>query len=499
MSKVVTPTEMAAMDRMTIENGIEDYELMEKAGSRCAEIIAGENEKDKKVLSICGAGNNGGDGQVIARCLFNAGYIVRVLFTGAEEKMTPSSRKNLRRLESVGVPYSFYQEMNDDIRLEIESADIIVDAVLGNGIKNRPLYPRIATLFDAVNAADNKIYAVDIPSGLRGDVGKSVGSAVIADRTLLIQNYKTGCLLNDGPDTCGNVTVVDVGILEKYTDSKKYLLDENSVPELPPRKKQSHKYTYGAVSVIAGAPGMVGAGLMASTAALRSGAGLVTTFADESVWELMAAKMPWEIMVKSWSEDNLISKLRDQRTSVYLFGPGVGRNTDFALLLDFLMNQDAPVVIDADGLFALSQHLDLLKGHRCPLVVTPHMGEFSRLCGQSKEEIEENILDIGQSFAAEYNLVLVLKGHHTLIFEPDGTTAFNMSGNPGMATAGSGDVLAGMAAGLIPQMKNPADAAKRAVFCHGAAGDFCAQKTGEAAMTAVDMLNCLGSPALKGI
>lgn len=489
--KVVSPDEMAHMDRQTVLHGITDYALMEKAGTHCAKIIAKEIKRDSGVLIICGAGNNGGDGQVIARYLFNEGLTVQVLFTGTVEKMTPNSLKNFERLKALNIEFSFYETMNEKTQNMLQKADVIVDAVFGNGLKARPLYERLCTLFNSINQNKAFVYAIDIPSGLRGENGHGVGAVIRADRTLVIQNIKSGCLLEEGPDMMGNISIVDIGILECYSNSRKYLLDRNAVPEMPKRKKNTHKYQYGALTVIAGSVGMVGAGLMASTAALRSGVGLVTTYVEESAYAVMAGQMPWEVMVKPFQIDQLIEALQNQKATGYLYGPGVGRTTNQIHLLTWLMNQEKPVVIDADGLYHLSQRMDILERHHGPVVLTPHLGEFANLTGLTTTEIKDDPLSIGQKFSNRYQIILVLKGHCTLIFEPNGNVWFNTTGNPGMATAGSGDVLAGMIAGMIPQMETVVNAVKRAVYIHGLAGDCWVKDHNERSLTATDLITSL--------
>ncbi|WP_329886640.1 NAD(P)H-hydrate dehydratase [Pseudoramibacter faecis] len=494
--KIVTPDEMAVMDKQTIDSGIADYELMERAGTRCYEIIASELTETQKILVLCGTGNNGGDGQVIARLLHNCGYSVSVLFVGKAEHFSPNALQNYKRLTDIGAACDFYTRFDAKIQASLDHANVIVDAVFGNGLKDRPLCEAVVALFDAINArSDKRVYAIDMPSGLRGDTGQTVGAAIRADKTLIIQNYKTGHLLGDGSDLSGEQILVDVGILERYCDSTKFLLDARSVPELLPRKKNSHKYDYGALSVIAGSQGMLGAGLMAATAALRAGAGLVTSWVPKEVYSIAAGQMPWEIMVRPYDADSLLSRLRERRTDAYVVGPGLGRQKFHSGLIKMLIAQQKPMVIDADGLYHLLKIMDVLKmGEHAPLILTPHVGEFAKLCGTTSDAVRRDPVGLGTQFVKTCQVVLVLKGHHTSIFEPDAASAggvriwFNTTGNPGMATAGSGDVLAGIIGGLIPQMPTPADAAKLGVYLHGLAGDLAADEKTMVAMTATDVL-----------
>ena len=304
-------------------------------------------------------------------------------------------------------------------------------------------------------------------------------------------------LLEDGPDFLGEPTVLDVGISEQYTDSQKNILDEESIPKLAKRLKNSNKYDYGAVSIVAGSRGMIGAGLMSSAACLRSGAGLVTTWVPESIYEIVAAQMPWEIMVKPYTQDNVISQLKQQKATAYVIGPGIGRKMLYADLIKWLIETGKPVVIDADGLYHLTKIKSVLSEHTGPIILTPHAGEFCRLCEITKDEYKENSTQIASEFAAKYQVILVLKGYRTRIFVPRGDEPaqceiwFNTTGNPGMATAGSGDILTGIIAGLLSQTSRPEDAAKLGVYLHGLSGDRAAEQFGECALNAMHLIDKL--------
>ncbi len=485
--KIVSPSEMAEMDKKTIAAGIADYELMERAAERCADYIKGLSDPGKKVLVLCGTGNNGGDGLVIARLLAHAGFDVSTLIVGAPAKMTPSTKKNFERLKAIGAPVSV--EMTHEA-VKSAAPDIIVDAVFGNGLTDRPIRPDMRALFDAVNALDAFVFAVDMPSGLRGDNGQTIGAAIKADVTLVIQHIKTGLLLNEGPDIAGRLIVVDVGIDGSSVETQKRLLTPESLGKIPKRQRQSHKYHYGFAGVIAGAKGMLGAGILACQAALKTGAGLVSNWISEDVYPIMAAKMPAEIMVKAY-HSRIEAVAGEPKATVWLYGPGCGRTTDDGDALSALLSGDKPVVIDADGLWHLARRKALLKAHRAPLILTPHEGEFLTLAEMTMDELRDDPITAGKAFAQKYNLILVLKGHHTLIFLPDGRLWLNDTGNPGMATAGSGDVLAGMIAGFAAGSADLEEAVKRAVCLHGLAGDMAAERLGEVSLTASDLIRFL--------
>ena len=491
--KVVTPHEMATMDKNTIAEGISGLALMERAGIACTEVIKNTVKPENgTVLIVCGIGNNGGDGQVIAHHLHEAGYEISIFFTGDASRMTPDSLANFKRVQEDKIPFICMKEGDplNDLKEAASHAVVIVDAIFGTGLRDRPLKSWLCSVVECINETKATVIAIDIPSGLRGDIGVAAGQAVCADKTIVIQNYKTGCLLNDGPDKTGEMIRVDIGIREDTIDNHKYLTRRKDIQFPVQRRKNSHKYDYGAVAVVAGSKGMIGAGLLAMEGALKSGAGLVTGYVPDDIYALVAARASEEVMIQPVT-NSINYQTLSNRKDVILFGPGVGRKQDYSAFLTEALSHDVPLVIDADGLFHLTARLDVLEASHTPVVLTPHLGEFSHMIGVDKQEICQDPIAYVRRFAKTYGVVLVLKGYRTMVINPDGDVWFNSTGNPGMATAGSGDVLAGMIAGIAGQTKNMFEAARAGVYYHGAAGDDYAQKYGETTLTARNIIDSL--------
>ncbi|MGV8905719.1 MAG: NAD(P)H-hydrate dehydratase [Acetobacterium sp.] len=491
--KVVTPKEMALMDRNAIASGTNILDLIEKAGNKCTEIIEIDLVEKAQFAVLCGPGNNGGDGQVISRLLFNHGYGVHVFFTEPEEKLSKESLVNLALLRERNVPISFIVEEKDfkELELMLKQTTHVIDAIFGTGLTELEISEKYHQIFDIVNDFSGEKIAIDIPSGLRGDIGLTLGNGVFADKTIVIQNYKTGCLLNDGPDYTGDTVLIDIGIDENSISNNKYYTQESDLSFPQKRKKNTHKYDYGSVVMIAGSKGMSGAGILAVEGALKSGGGLVTCYVPEDIYLPVVARAPVEALIKTYNCNITAENIEKDRKKVILIGPGIGRAKNYSFILEHLLERELPVVIDADGIHHLSNVVDSLKDSKTPVVITPHFGEFSRLINVPREEILQDPIGYGQKFAVEYQVVLVLKGYRTMIFGTNGEIWFNSTGNPGMATGGSGDVLAGMIAGIAGQNIDLFEAAKTGVFYHGKAGDHYAKAFGQSTLTARNIVESL--------
>lgn len=493
MIKIATPPVMAAMDRGTIQKGTPGLELMERAGDACARIIHESLPYGARVCVICGGGNNGGDGFVIARRLADMGHGVAVFSTGHREKMTPESRANYDALGDMGITCVYLDDAHRPaFQKELSQCAAVADCLFGNGLKDRPLTPPYVQLIQWINDADALRFAIDIPSGLRADIGLPVGAAVRADCTIAIQAVKAGCMLADGPDYCGLIKAVDIGIDTKESPDWG-TLDRSDLSWPRKRNKNSHKYQYGVVAAVAGSQGMYGAGVLACQGALKAGAGLVTSYIAQEGYPIYAEKMPPEIMVRSYGSNFPDNPFLEARKSAVLFGPGIGRSRDYSAFLAYLLQSRIPAVIDADGLWHLAKQKELLEKHNGPLILTPHFGEFSALTGKPVQELMQDPVGCGLAFAAKYQTVLVLKSHHTLIISPEGRVRFNTTGNAGMAVGGSGDVLAGMIAAILAAGEDPYDAALAGVYYHGAAGDAYAGRFGETTLTPTDLINSLST------
>lgn len=491
--KVVTPKEMSVMDKNTIAQGISSMELMEKAGMGCAEEIMKSLDHSSQIMIVCGPGNNGGDGQVIARILSEKSYSVDVYFTEPQEKMTLESQKNYELLKETSSLIHFINAENglELLKEGLEKATMLIDAIIGIGLVDRPVPLYYEELFDLINEFNGEKIAIDIPSGLRGDVGLTVGSGIFADKTMVIQNYKTGCLLNDGPDYTGDTTLIKIGLDEDSIENHKYYIQEKDISFPKKRKKNTHKYDYGSVAVIAGSKGMSGAGILSIEGALKSGGGLVTCYVPQDTYIQVVSRAPAEALIKTYDCNITADDLEKARKKVILIGPGIGRAKNFSFILESLLGGNMPMVIDADGIHHLVQVTDALKESTTPIIITPHFAEFSALINVPREEILQDPIGYGQKFAIEYGVVVVLKGYRTMVFGTNGEIWFNSTGNPGMATGGSGDVLSGMIAGIVGQNVEIFEAAKAGVYYHGKAGDHYAQSYGESTLTARSIIESL--------
>ncbi len=495
---VVTPKEMSVYDQLTINSGIPSQELMEKAGKECSEVIKEIIKKDQSVLIVCGSGNNGGDGQVIAHYLNKDEYNVTVLFTADEEtiksKFSKESFNNFIRLQQEGIKLLFIAE--DKLFKEIiPEYNVIIDCIFGTGMDNkRELSSYYKELINQINQCQNTVIAIDIPSGLNGLNGL-FNSAVRADYTIAIQSIKTGELLEFGPDYSGNLLVVDIGIdtdqeIEDNHISKELIRQEDL--KFPyTREKNSYKYHYGRVIIVAGSKGMLGAASLAAQGALRMGVGLVTNYVEDDVYEASVSIMPVEALVQPYPHVLTSSVLENVKREACLFGPGLGRNYNYGGLLDYLLSDSKPLVIDADGLWMIKNNLDQLKQSKAPIIITPHYGEFAQLLDIPIDQLKDDPIFYASTFAQEYNVIVILKSHNTLVVSPDGRVYFNTTGNAGMATPGSGDVLAGMTTAILAHGIEPLEAAKAAVFYHGAAGDYYADKYNQTTLLATDIIKSL--------
>lgn len=506
--KLLKADEMKNIDaRATSEFGIPSLILMENAGLRTLEVIEDilGQTKNQMIIILAGKGNNGGDGLVIARHLINSGAVVETYLTGQVEELTHDSRINYEILVKMGariLPLSSEEDL-DRMMLSLMNADLIVDALYGIGFKGS-LNQFDSRLVKMVNWCRAPVVAVDIPSGVEADTGRVHGDAVRANHTVTFALPKIGLVLEPGKEYAGTLSVADISIptvLLEDNNIKTNLIGEAMLGALiKPRSASSHKGTYGHALMLGGSPGMVGAIMMASQAALRTGAGLVTAGVPESLTAAIDAGL-MEVMTAPLAEtgqsaialealpaiENLLGTV-----SVCAIGPGMSRYPEAGAIVRYILERSGvPLVIDADGLNALENDVAILKDRQVPIVLTPHPGEMARLTGKTIEEIQSQRLETAQTFAQEWGVTLVLKGNKTIIANPAGEVHINISGNPGMATAGSGDVLTGIISGLIAQGLKPQDAAFAGVYLHGCAGDLAAEIKGEQGLIAGDLILCL--------
>ena len=506
--KIVSAEEMRVIDRRASEEfGVASLILMENAGIRvveAAETLLADKDGSRVVVAA-GKGNNGGDGLVVARHLLNSGAEVDVFLLGNPEEMTPDTRINYEILQKMEARLFHLHDEEGLNRLAMAalSADLIIDAIYGISFRGR-LNDFDRQVVSILNRCQKPIIAVDIPSGVEADTGRVLGEAVRAAWTVTLALPKLGLLVEPGCSYAGKVTVADISIPSQLLTGrglKTNLLTEDMIKGFfPPRPRESHKGTYGHALIIGGSLGMTGAVMLSSAAALSTGAGLVTAAVPESLQpvvegglaEVMTVPLP-ETRQKSIALEALpvIENLLG-RSSVCAIGPGMSRYPEAKAIIRFVLERSGvPVVIDADGLNALSEDMGVLQNRQIPIVLTPHPGEMARLLGTAVEQLPSRRLETAREAASKWGVTVVLKGSRTVVAEPSGETYLNITGNPGMATAGSGDVLTGIITGLIAQGIRPNTAAAIGTYLHGRAGDLAKESRGERGMVAGDMVRTL--------
>ncbi len=488
---------MREMDRITIEDlGVPGETLMLRAArGLAAEAMRMVSREDGPILILCGSGNNGGDGIGAAAALLEAGYTVACCMVGDKNKLSRDSRAMEELLQKAGGALSDY------VNLEIleKPWSLVIDALFGTGL-SRPISGKYAELIEAVNAKDIPVLACDIPSGISADTGEILGCAMAADTTVTFNLPKTGQLLPPGTEYTGRLVVHDIGIsydaVEQVPYDGEYVTDGMVKSWLPKRKRESHKGDYGKLLLLCGSTGFTGAAALAAKAALRTGAGLVYLGVPETIYPILAGKLNEPVVFPLPASGNgrfsrsglpdILDRLPDM--DACLIGPGIGVGYDTeALVWEILEHASCPVVLDADGINVLAGHIDRLDKASCPLVLTPHDGELRRLGGS----MELDRLTGARDMAERTGAVVVRKGYRTVTASPDGSCYVNSTGNAGMATGGSGDVLAGILTCLLGQGMEPVRAAAAAVWLHGAAGDLCAARLGQRSMLPSDMIEAL--------
>lgn len=516
MLKVVTAETMRAMDRSAIEAfGIPGVVLMENAGRAVVERMRQEcgNLRGRRVVVLCGTGNNGGDGFVIARHLALQGADVLGVLTGDPDTIRGDARVNYDLLCRIGLAPSPAGEVLE--KGVLGRADILVDALLGTGLRSAPRAP-----YDAVIAAINRctqasVVAVDVPSGVDADTGGIPGEAVRATFTVTFGAPKPGLLLFPGAEYAGKLYVADIGFpWERLAPETPYswIRPEAYRSVLPKRRPDTHKGDYGHVGILAGSRGMAGAPALAARAAQRVGAGLVTVLTPACVQPVVAAKLDEAMTLALPEADGAVAEEAIEvvagfaaRTTILCMGPGLTNAPRVASLILRVMEEVAcPLVVDADGLNALAGHPEVARRRRdrgmpSP-VLTPHPGEAARLLGTSIAQVQSNRVESARRLAERYGACVVLKGCRTLVAGPEGHVSINTTGNPGMATGGSGDVLTGIIGGMLAQAF-ATDAAlsweqvrqivEMAVMVHGIAGDIAVGQQGEMPLIAGDIIACL--------
>jgi ADP-dependent NAD(P)H-hydrate dehydratase / NAD(P)H-hydrate epimerase len=530
--KVVTAAEMREIDRKTIrECGISGIVLMERAGlavtGRIKELFGRRN-----VVVVCGKGNNGGDGLVIARILHNEGWEAGVVITSKPVDFKGDALSQYKTAVACGVKIFSAESLLSRPSSILTRHSIIVDAVLGTGMQKN-ISGRLADVIELINRSGLPIVSVDIPTGISSDTGQVMGIAVRAAYTVTFGLPKRGHMFYPGAEYSGTLSTADIGFPRRLLTSESLpveLLEKDDISAMIPRRNAySHKGDYGHVLMVAGSRGKTGAALMAARACLRAGAGLVTIGVPESLAPVFQSRVTEEMVLglPDRGDGTLSAKAAatildflTNRADILAIGPGIGVSADCRRLMETLIKSSrSPMVIDADGVNVIQRKRGVLLQAKTGIILTPHPGEMARLLqgkghdvrgmGQgagSKEQkgtaisiqdIEKDRISIAIHFAKETGTHLVLKGVPTIVGTEDGRAYINRTGNPGMATAGTGDVLTGMIAGLLGRTRDQLAACLAGVYLHGLSGDIAASEKGHEALVATDIIDAIPSAFLS--
>lgn len=495
---VLNAAQTRALEQAAVEGGVSYLTLMENAGGAAARVILEEmGGAPFFALILCGKGNNGGDGFVVARHLLEAGKRVALLLPDGPP-VTQEAGAMYARLEEMSAERP---SLEQGIAL-CAQADVIVDGLYGIGFRGS-LSEKLLPLCRAAAASPARTFALDLPSGAQCDSGKLPGEVFRADVTVTFSTLKPVHVLYPSMDVCGKTLVRQVGIPEALLDASERVMEESGPvwPErfLPERRPSANKGNFGRLLCLCGSRGMAGAAVMAAGAALRSGAGIVDVALPESIYPIVSSRVTEPVFTllpeekDGFSPEALHALRRSlKRASACVAGCGLGSGTE-NLVFHLLAEVAVPVVLDADGINALTANIDVLKTARAPVILTPHPGEMARLLGCTVAEVQGDRLAAARTFAEAYGVCLLLKGANTLIASPDGRVCVNRTGNPGMATGGSGDVLSGMIGAFLAQGMPVYEAAVCGAYLHGLAGDVCAARFSRTAMLPTDMIEALPS------
>ncbi len=498
---ILNVEEIRAADNYTITHEpIASIDLMERASKALFNWIEERVDPSQPIHIYCGLGNNGGDGLALARMLATSGFQVDLYILCYSDKRSDDFQINFERLN--GISGLNTKDINGTEDLELHEAnDIIIDAIFGSGLA-RPVDGFLAEVIDHINQSPGICIAIDIPSGLFADTCSTTSPSHIvrADHSLSFQFPKLAFMLAENDAFVGQWDVLDIGLHKDYIDSvstkNHFLLPMDFELMKKKRRKFSHKGSYGHALLISGEHGKIGAAILASRACLRSGVGLLHTHIPKTGSDIMQVACP-EAMLSIDRFDNHFSEVPDLSPySAIGIGPGLGLAEQSQMALKLLIqNYQGPMVFDADALNILSENKTWLGFIPQGSILSPHPKEFQRLAGSWKNGFE--CLDLQRRFASKYGVYLILKGAHTSVCFPDGQCFFNPSGNPGMATAGSGDVLTGVLTGLLAQAYEPSKAALLGVYLHGLAGDLAAENLGMDALIASDIVDHLADAFLS--
>ncbi len=516
--KVTKVEEMRSLDRYAIEKlAIPEEILMENAGVASYFVILKEfGIKDKKFVAFCGIGNNGGDGFVVARKIHSNEGNVKVFILGDVNSFKGAAKKNLNIISKLSIEIRQIESI-ESIRSDVLHCDAVVDAIFGTGLSRDVggLYRDAIQLINEThtsppfskggkgglsNESRKKVFSLDIPSGINGDTGEVMGVAVMADYTIAFGLPKLGNMLFPGYGYCGKLYVSHISFPPSLHDKDSIKVAVNDYIKLPPKDRNAHKGNLGKVLFIAGASSYFGAPYFSAVSFLKAGGGYSRLAAPVSMTPFIANKGSEIVFIpqKETASGSISLENKDallelsEKMDMVIIGPGLSLDEETQQLTKELTKEiEKPLLIDGDGITAISDDLKIIRERKFPTILTPHLGEMSRITKMGAGELNKNRVDVLQSTSKELNSIIVLKGAHSLIGYPDESVYINMSGNPGMATAGSGDVLTGTIAAMFGLGLSIEDAVKKGVFIHGFSGDLAAEDLGEDGITAQDILDYL--------
>ena len=498
--KISRVKEMQNMDKEAMEKyGISDELLMENAGLATYQVIAKYFKiNDSHFLIFCGVGNNGGDGLVVARKLFSNGANIKLCILGNPEKYKNASLKNWQIIQKLNLPVMIMPTIKK-IASSIKPENIIIDAIFGTGL-TRDIEGDYFKTIQLINQKENQVISIDIPSGIDGNSGKVNGIAIQANYTVTFGLPKIGNILYPGYDYAGNLHISHISFPPELYNQKNINIQINHPLTIPNRPKAGHKGTFGNALFISGAQNYYGAPYFSAFSFLKTGGGYSRLAAPASIIPYISSRasevvfLPQrETITGSIGLDNFQELLEwSDKMDIVVIGPGLSIQEDTQeLVRKLLVKIDRPILIDGDGLTALSNDMSILKLRKQPTILTPHPGEMCRLIKQPIAKIKENSINMIQKAAKEFNTIIILKGAHSVIGLPDGKLYINMTGNSGMASAGSGDVLTGVIAAMFTLGLPIESAARQGVLVHGFAGDLAAKKMGEDGITANNIMDLL--------
>ncbi|TMI62915.1 MAG: NAD(P)H-hydrate dehydratase [Bacteroidetes bacterium] len=497
--KILNSAQIKEWDKYTITNEpVTSLKLMERASTACVKWLVENNYTGKQFTIFCGKGNNGGDGLAMARLLASKNNTVTVYILETGVPGTDDFQQNLTKLKKKPVADIHYIQGEEHFP-QFSYGEIVIDALFGSGL-NRPVEGLAQKLIDYINSSGCEIISIDMPSGLYPDESSKGNTTIHATDTLSFQCYKPAFLVGENAKAVGDVHILNIGLHQQFYDDlfTTYEITDTEIIKAiyKPRNRFTHKGNYGHAALIAGSTGMMGAAVLAAKACLRSGVGKLTCYVPKTGYEIMQESVPEAMCSISGFKDYIEITEGLARFNSVGIGPGIGLyDSHYQLLQSVVAQFKKPMIADADALTLFANNKDLFTQLPPYSIITPHPKEFERLFGKTNNDFET--LQLVQQKAKEHKLVIVLKGHHTFIATPGGKGFFNSTGNAGMATGGSGDVLTGILTALLAQGYGEVEAAILGVYLHGLAGDFAAKKYSQEAMIAGDIAESLGEAFKK--